>query len=148
MIRPLGALVAALSVALAVLPALPWYVAEVPGRRVAATGFEGAGALWTLPALAGLALAAALAAALAPPDGAGRRARLAGAAVAAAGAVALAWSLRAALDPPIALTILDGGERVRVDAPIGLEPAAVATPPVAAALIACGGLLALAGRRR
>lgn len=147
MIRPLGAVVAGLAVVLAVLPALAWYAAEAPARRVTATGFEGAGALWTLPALAALALAGGLAAALAPAAAAGR-ARLAGAAVAAAGAISLAWSLRAVLDPPVALTILDGGERVPVDAPIVLEPAAPATPAVAAALMACGALLALAGRRR
>jgi hypothetical protein len=147
-IRPLGAVVAGLAAVLAVLPALAWYAAEAPARRVTATGFEGAGALWTLPALAALALAGGLAAALAPAAGSGRRARLAGAAVAAAGAISLAWSLRAVLDPPVALTILDGGERVPVDAPIVLEPAALATPAVAAALMACGALLALVGRRR
>lgn len=148
MIRPLGVIAAGLAAALAALPALSWYAADAPGRRVTATGLEGAGALWTLPALAAVALAGGLAAALAPPEGVRRRGRLAGAAIAVAGGVALAWTLRAAVDPPIALTILDGGERVRVAAPIHLEPAALAGPAVAAALVACGALLALAGRRR
>jgi hypothetical protein len=146
--RVAGALMIVLALAVAVLPALPWYSTAAPGGSVSATGLGGAGELWLLPALGAVAIVAGAALLTAPPERAAGVARVAGPVVAAAAGLALAWALRAALDPRVTLTASAGSETQAIRPPVSLEPAAVLTPIAAGALLALGALAALAGWRR
>ena len=140
--RAAGGALMALGAALAALPAFAWYAAGAPGGRISAAGLSGAGELWLLPVLGALAVLAG-AALVAAGDGPEAVARWAGPLAVVAGALGLAWSLRAGLDPRVALTV-DGRE---LSSPVDLEPAAVITPLVAGALLALGAAVAWAGWR-
>src|SRR6185295_4265280 len=87
--RTLGAVLAALGVSMTIFPFLPWYAADVPGRRITATGIEAAGEAWSVPILGLVVVVAGVAVAVqAVPSVAG--ARWVGLTAAAAGALAVA----------------------------------------------------------
>lgn len=141
-----GGLVAALGLALAVLPALTWYSAHVPGGSVTATGLEGAGELWIVPVLGAVALLGGLGLAAAPPRTARESCRWAGPMALVGGALGLIWTLRAGLDPDLVLTIQDRAGSPVADA-VGLAAPAYAAPAVAVALTALGGIVSWVGWR-
>jgi hypothetical protein len=146
--RAAGAPLIVLGGALAVLPALAWYSAGAPGGRVAATGLAAAGELWLLPALGALAVLAGAALLAARPGAGGPVARWAGPLVIVAGGLAMVWAIRAGADPPVHLVVRDGESDRTLTAAIDLEPAAIAAPIVAGALVGLGALLTVAGWRR
>lgn len=133
--------------ALGVLPALDWYSAPAPGGHAAATGFDGAGELWLLPVLAALAVVAGTALIVArDPLAAGGCARWAGPLAVVAGGLALAWSLRAGLDPRVSLWVADPAGRQEISTPVDLLDAAVAAPVVAGGIAVAGVVVTLAWR--
>jgi hypothetical protein len=146
--RLTGAALLVIGAALAGLPALDWYSAAAPGGTATASGFAGAGELWLLPVLGGLVALCGAALVAAAEGDARAAARWAGPAVLVAGALALGWSLRAALDPSVVLTVDLGEGRRELPATVGLEPAAVTAPVLAAAAVAIGAAAAWAARRR
>lgn len=146
--RAAGAPLMVLGGALAVLPAMAWFSAGAPRGRVEATGLAAAGELWLLPALGALAVLAGAALLAARPGAGGPVARWAGPLVIVAAGLALVWAIRAGADPPVDLTVRDGGSDHVLSASIDLEPAAIAAPIVAGALVALGAVLTVAGWRR
>jgi hypothetical protein len=146
--RAAGGALMALGVALGTLPAFAWYAATAPAGRVTAPGLGAAGELWLLPAFGAMAVLAGAALVASSGPALVETARWAGPLAVAAGGLGLAWSLRAGLDPQVALTVdLPGGAR-RLAAPVDLEPAAVVTPIVAGAVAAIGAAVTWAGWRR
>jgi hypothetical protein len=145
--RAAGGALMALGAALGALPAFAWYAAAAPGGRVSAAGLSAAGELWLLPLLGAMAVLAGAGLLAASSDGLEATARWAGPLALVAGALGLAWALRAGLDPHVALTVdLPGGPR-ELSSPVDLEPAAVITPVVAGAVAALGAAVTWAGRR-
>ncbi|WP_217914257.1 hypothetical protein [Miltoncostaea marina] len=142
-----GGAIAALGLALAVLPFLAWYSAGPPGDRATASGLDGAGELWLLPPLGLAAAVAGARLATAPPERVAQVARWAGPVAAAAGLLALAFALRAALGADLELRAALPGGPERVPAPVDREPAAALAPVCAGLLAAVGAALAWAGRR-
>lgn len=146
--RAAGGPLIVLGGALAVLPALAWYSAHGPGGRVATTGLASAGELWLLPVLGALAVLAGAALLAARPGAGAPVARWAGPLVFVVGGLAMVWAIRAGADPPVHLVISDGASDHVLSASIDLEPAAIAAPIVAGALVALGVVLSVAGWRR
>jgi hypothetical protein len=146
--RLAGAALLVLGAALAGLPALDWYSAPVPGGAATASGFGGAGELWVLPALGALVALAGAGLVAAPPGRSRAVARWAGLAALVAGALALGWAVRAAVDPPVVLTVDLGAGRRELAAPVALEQAAITTPIVAGLAAAIGAAAIWAGLRR
>ena len=146
--RAAGAPLIVLGGTLAVLPALAWYSAGAPAGRVAATGLAATGELWLLPVLGALVVVAGAALLTARPGAGGPVARWAGPLVIVAGGLAMVWAIRAGADPPVHLVVRDGGSDRPLTASIDLEPAAIAAPIVAGALVALGALLSAVGWRR
>ena len=120
------------------LPALAWYSAPGPVDGSMATGLAAAGELWLLPVLGALAVLAGAALLAARPGAGAPVARWAGPLVFVAGGLALVWAIRAGADPPVHLVVRDGASDHALEASIDLEPAAVAAPIVAGALVALG----------
>lgn len=146
--RITGVALMALGAFIAVAPAFAWYSAGPVGRPVRASGFAGAGELWVLPPLGGVAVLGG--AALASADPAARRnvARWAGPLVAVAGALCLGLALRAGLDPHVALRVSLPGASERVPAPVDLEPAALLAPLAAGLVVGIGVVTGWIGARR
>jgi hypothetical protein len=145
--RAIGGALMALGAALGALPAFAWYAATAPGRRVSAAGLSGAGELWLVPLLGAMAVLAGAALIAAPPDGLAATARWAGPLALVAGGLALAWALRAGLDPRVSLTVeAPDGPRELASA-VELEPAAVITPIVAGAVAVLGATATWVGWR-
>jgi len=135
-----------LGAALGALPAFAWYSAAAPAGRMTATGFGGAGELWLLPVLGALAVLAGAGMVSARRGEVTATARWSGALALAAGGLALAWALRAGIDPRVELVVTQPGGGQEVPAPLDLEPAAFVTPVVAGAIAAIGAALAWVGR--
>lgn len=145
--RAAGGALMALGAALGALPAFAWYAAAAPGGTVTAAGLAAAGELWLLPVLGAMAALAGGGLLAASSGGLPAAARWAGPLALSAGALGLAWALRAGLDPRVALTVdLPAGAR-EVASPVELEPAAVITPVVAGAIAVIGAAVTWAGRR-
>jgi hypothetical protein len=145
--RAAGGALMALGAALGALPAFAWYAAAAPGGRVSAAGLSAAGELWLLPLLGAMAVLAGAGLLASSAGGLQAAARWAGPLALVAGALGLAWALRAGLDPHVALTVdLPGGAR-ELSSPVDLEPAAVITPVVAAAVVVLGAAVTWAGWR-
>jgi hypothetical protein len=145
--RAAGGALMALGAALGALPAFAWYAAAAPGGRVSAAGLSAAGELWLLPLLGAMAVLAGAGLLASSPDGLPAAARWAGPLALVAGALGLVWALRAGLDPHVALTVdLPDGAR-ELSSRVDLEPAAVITPVVAAAVVVLGAAVAWAGWR-
>lgn len=126
--------------AMAVLPALPWYVVDVDGRQASARGIVAAGQLWLLPALGAAAVIAGLVLVAGPAPAGSHRARVVATVAGVAGAVGALSAALAALDPPVRLELPGAGLPGPVAAPVALTPAAYLTPAaclvvVAAALV-------------
>lgn len=138
----------AFGAALAVLPALAWFSAGAPPGHVRATGLAAAGELWLVSVLGALTVLAGAGLLACRPEGAAGLARLLGPAVVVGAALALAWSLRAGIDPPVGLSVVDGGATRTLSTSIDLEPAAVVTPLVAGILVAFGAVVAWSGWHR
>lgn len=146
-VRPLGAALMVFGAALAVMPALSWFSVRTPNGRVQATGLDAAGDLWLVAALGGLTVLAGAALLACRPEGAPGLARWLGPAVVAAGVLALVWSVRAGVDPPVGLTVIEDGAPRALPVPLHVEPAAVIASVVAAVLVAFGGAVAWTGWR-
>jgi hypothetical protein len=145
--RATGGALIALGAALGALPAFAWYAAAAPGGRISAAGLSAAGELWLLPLLGAMAVLAGAALVAAPPAGLAATARWAGPLALVAGGLALAWALRAGLDPRVVLTVDAPGGRRELPSAVELEPAAVITPIVAGAVAVLGAIAAWAGWR-
>jgi hypothetical protein len=146
--RAAGGALMALGIALGALPAFAWYAASAPGGRVSAAGLSGAGELWLLPVLGAMAALAGAAILASSPAGFEATARWAGPVALVAGGFGLAWALRAGLDPRVSLRVAQPGGPRELTSGIHLEPAAVITPIVAAALAVLGAAVTWAGWRR
>ncbi len=136
----------ALGAAIAVLPAFAWYSAPRAGGALSASGFGGAGQLLLLPVLGALAAMAGVAVLLARRE---RRPASAwtGPVAAGSGALALVFAFWAATSPAVEVRAsLPGGTEV-VPTRVEVEPAAIVTILLAAALLAVGAGVAWAGRR-
>jgi hypothetical protein len=130
--RTLGAVLAALGVSMTIFPFLPWYAADVPGRRITATGIEAAGEAWSVPILGLVVVVAGVAVAVqAVPSVAG--ARWVGLTAAAAGALAVAMVARLVVDLPVAFM---PDVRPAPAIPVLREPALFAAAAAAAAAVA------------
>ena len=146
--RIAGGVLLTLGVAVAALPGLTWFTAPPDAERAHASGFAGAGELWLLPAL-GILIALAGAGLVASRPGAGRTvARWAGPLALGAGLLALVFAAWAGVDPALTLTVTLPGATEAVPADVALAPAAVATPVVAAIVVALGAGATWAGWRR
>lgn len=146
--RAAGGALMALGAALAALPAFAWYAAAAPGGRVSTVGLSGAGELWLLPLLGAMAVVAGAGLIAASPGALEVTARWAGPLALAAGGLGLAWALRAGLDPRVVVAVdLPGGRR-ELTSGVELEPAAVITPVVAAAIALVGAAVSWTGWRR
>ena len=148
--RLTGAAIVVLGALVAVLPALTWYSAGPAGARAAASGLAGAGELWLLPPLGAVAVAAggALARPGRVPGTPEPAPRWAGPAAAAAGLLALAFALGAAVAPDLDLRVVlpEGGEGV--PAPVDLEAPALIAAAAGALLAIAGAAATWTGRRR
>jgi hypothetical protein len=130
--RTLGAVLAALGVSMTIFPFLPWYAADVPGRRITATGIEAAGEAWSVPILGLVVVVAGVAVAVqAVPSVAG--ARWVGLTAAAAGALAVVMVARLVVDLPVAFM---PDVRPAPAIPVLREPALFAAAAAAAAAVA------------
>lgn len=131
------ALVVALGgLAMATLPVLPWYTAEVDGRRADARGIAAAGELWLLPLLGAAALAAGLALMAGPAPAGSHRTRVVATVAGLAGTAGAVAALAAMLDPPVRLLVPGAGLPDPIAAPVTLTPAAYLT-------VAAGALVAV-----
>ncbi len=146
--RSLGVAVIACGVLMAVLPALPWYGADLPTGRADLTGYGAGGVAWILPVIgAALATAGILAAWWTPQTGS-RPARLLGGAVVLMAALGVAWSAITAFIPRIDVVAARAG---MPDAPLAGDWAVSALTPAwicmaAAALAGMAGILLLTPR--
>jgi hypothetical protein len=145
--RAAGGALMALGAALGALPAFAWYAAAAPGGRVSAAGLSAAGELWLVPVLGAMAVLAGAALVASPPATLEATARWAGPLALVAGGLALVWALRAGLDPRVALAVDAPGGPRELASPVELEPAAVITPVVAAAVAVLGAAATWGGWR-
>jgi len=130
--RTLGGVLAALGVLMTILPFLPWYAADVPGRRITATGIQAAGEAWSVPILGLVVVVAGVAVAVqAVPSVAG--ARWVGLSAAAAGALAVAMIARLVVDLPVSFV---PNVRPAPMIPVLREPALFAAAAAAAGAVA------------
>ena len=132
-----AALAVAAGIALAALPALPWYAVRSESVDRTASGFAGSGELWILPLLGVTAIAVGLLLALGAPREP-EVVRGHGVLLVALAVLAGIWCARNLIDPPARLLLVEG-EPAPVPAPVHLEPAAMAAP-VAVGLLALAGL--------
>ena len=146
--RVAGAVLMALGAALAALPAFGWYSAPPVGVPTHASGFAGAGQLWALPLVGAMTVLSGAALVSAGQESARATARRVGVVAAVGGAVALGLALWAAADPRLELTVALPSGRETVPATTTLEPAAIVTPLIAAAILLLGLAVAWAGRPR
>jgi hypothetical protein len=146
--RSLGIAVIACGVLMAVLPALPWFGADLPTGRADLTGYGAGGVAWILPVIgAALITAGVLTAWWTPPPGT-RPARLLGGGVVLMAALGVAWSALIALAPRIDVVAARAG---LPDAPLSGDWAVSALAPAwicmaAAALAGMAGILLLTPR--
>ncbi len=132
---------------LAFIPALEWFSAQTPAGRVAATGYESAGALWLLPVVAaGIAVAGAAMMAAAPGRAA-RVARWAGPLAAVCALLALLVTVWAGTGADVVLTVAGHDVAGPVEAPVHREAAAWAGPMAAIAATALGLAVSVAAWR-
>lgn len=147
-VRSLGIAVLACGVLMAVLPALPWYGADLPTGRADLTGYGAGGVAWILPVVgAAMVIIGGLIAWWAPRPGT-RPARLLGGAVILMAALGVAWSALIALSPRIDVVATRLG---LPDAPLAGEWAVSALAPAwicvaAAALAGMAGILLITPR--
>ncbi|MGD9696748.1 MAG: hypothetical protein AB7V42_13950 [Thermoleophilia bacterium] len=146
--RLIGAALMLLGAALGALPAFAWFEAPAPRAPVSATGLAAAGELWLLPVLGALIVLAGAGLLAAGPGSEAPAARGWGAVAAVAAALAMAWSLRVATDPPVALVARSpGGGATELPLTVSLEPAAVIAPVLAGVILAAALAVIWRGRR-
>ena len=138
----------ALGGALAVLPAFPWYSAPHGEAVARASGFSGAGQLLLMPAIGALAVLAGAALAAPRPGRRPSPAPWAGPLATASGVLALSFSVWAASRPSLELSAALPGGAQTLPAQIDLEPAALLSVALAAALAALGAAVTWTARRR
>jgi hypothetical protein len=146
--RSLGIAVLACGVLMVLLPALPWYGADLPTGRVDLTGYGAGGVAWILPLIGAAMAVAGILAAWWAPTPATRLARLLGGAVVLMAALGVAWSALIAFGPRIDVVATRAG---MPDAPLAGEWAVSALAPAwicmaAAALAGMAGILLLTPR--
>ena len=135
-----AALAVASGIALAALPALPWYAVRSESVDRTASGLAGSGELWILPLLGLTAVAVGLLLALGAP----REPEIVrghGVLLVAVAVLAGIWCARGLIDPPATLMLVEG-EPAPVPAPVALEPAALAAPVAVGVLVLAGLALA------
>ena len=135
-----AALAVAAGIALAALPALPWYAVHSESVDRTASGLAGSGELWILPLLGLTAVAVGLLLALGAPREP-EVVRGHGVLLVAVAILAAIWCARSLVDPPATLMLVEG-EPAPVPAPVELEPAALAAPVAVGVLVLAGLALA------
>lgn len=146
--RSLGIAVLACGVLMAVLPALPWFGADLPTGRADLTGYGAGGVAWILPVIGGVLATTGILAAWWTPQAGTRPARLLGGAVVLMAALGVAWSAIIAFVPRIDVVAARVG---MPDAPLAGDWAVSALAPAwifmaAAALAGMAGILLLTPR--
>ena len=136
-----AALAVAAGIALAALPALPWYAVRSESVDRTASGLAGSGERWILPLLGLTAVAVGLLLALGAPREP-EVVRGHGVLLVALAVLAGIWCARGLIDPPATLMLVEGGEPAPVPAPVALEPAALAAPVAVGVLVLAGLALA------
>lgn len=146
--RALGIAIIACGALMAVLPALPWYGANLPTGSADLTGYGAGGVAWLLPVMgAALIIIGVLIGWWTPRPGT-RQARGLGGAVTLMAAVGVAWSALIALSPRINVVAARAG---MPESPLSGEWAVAALAPAwtciaAAALAGMAGILLVTPR--
>lgn len=139
--RGLGLAVMACGLLMIVLPALPWFAADLPTGPADLSGYGAGGVAWILPVIGGALLVTGLLVAWwCPPPGTRQARALGGTAVLLAG-LGVAWGALVALSPRIGVV----AERLgSPDSPIAGDWA-VSTLPGAWACLAAAAIAGMAG---
>jgi hypothetical protein len=140
-----AALAVAAGIALAALPALPWYAVRSVSVDRTASGLAGSGELWILPLLGALAVAVGLLLAFGAPRDP-EIVRGYGVLLVAVAILAAVWCTRGLADPAAELMLVENGEPAPVPAPVELLPAALAAPVAIGILLVAGLALARPAR--
>ncbi len=146
--RVLGLAILGCGALLCILPALPWYSADLPTGADRLTGYGATAVTWILPVAGGMLVAAGLLAAWWQPSTGTRVARLLGGLVVVCAITATTWAARAALGTTIQVVAERPG---RAAAPLEGEWSVTVLPAAwisiaAAALAGMAGILLLIAR--
>lgn len=139
--RVIGVAIIACGLVMAVLPALPWYAADLPTGSASLSGYGAGGASWILPVIGVALVVTGLLAAWWRPLPGTRPARILGGVTVLWAALGVAWAALVALTPRVDVVAVRAG---LPDAPLLGDWSLTVMPP-AWACLAAAALAGMAG---